>query len=98
MCSCCLQVLRHCSNLAKLSLAACQLTAIGDELQDLVGLRYGNMMILSSYVQLLFTRAHGDHAFLSYQMLPSACSRRSAVNFACHLACHVCNTCAKILS
>jgi hypothetical protein len=36
---CCLQVLRRCSNLAKLSLAACQLTAMGDELQDLVGLR-----------------------------------------------------------
>jgi hypothetical protein len=36
---CCLQVLRRCSNLAKLSLAACQLTAMGDEFQDLVGLR-----------------------------------------------------------
>jgi hypothetical protein len=54
VCSCCLQVLRHCSNLAKLSLAACQLTAMGDEVQDLVGLRYGK-----SLVPRLSMDAHG---------------------------------------
>ncbi|KAF6266084.1 hypothetical protein COO60DRAFT_642489 [Scenedesmus sp. NREL 46B-D3] len=35
------QVLLRCSSLVKLSLAACQLTAMADELQDLAGLRCG---------------------------------------------------------
>lgn len=33
------QVLRECKNLAKVSLAACQLTDLGSELEALVGLR-----------------------------------------------------------